>query len=151
MYIKSGGTPEGKHGNVSRLNIKDYLYVFAWSRTYVYAFLMCLYFSFICLHLFVWHCHNLQRNLHLSHHQLPLEPELYTPPPVLEESLFIPDIPDIPSSFLIHSQEWYFIPDLFLVCSHFIPDPFPFPLDSDNNNSTRLSQIFTKCQQNIVA
>jgi hypothetical protein len=61
-------------------------------------------------------------------------PELYTPPPVLEESSFIPDIPDIPSSFLkvlIHSQEWYFIPDLFLVCSHFIPDPFPiWPLPS---------------------
>src|ERR1700723_618327 len=80
--------------------------------------------------------------------------ELYIPPPVLEESSFISDIPDIPSSFLkvlIHSQEWNFIPDLFLVCSHFIPDPFPFPLDSDTNNSTRLSQIFTKCQKNVVA
>ena len=67
------GTPEGKHRNVSHLYIMDYLYVFAWSHTFVYVFLMHLHFLFICLHLFVWHCHNLQCDSRLSHHLPPLE------------------------------------------------------------------------------
>ena len=63
---KSGGKPKGKHGNASRLNITDYLYVFAWSRTFVYMFTLLVYmFTFICpmLPLFC----NAFRNSFLSH------------------------------------------------------------------------------------
>ena len=38
----------------------DHLYLFAWPHAFVYAFLMCLHFLFICLHVFVLHCHNVE-------------------------------------------------------------------------------------------
>ena len=42
----------------------DHLYLFAWPHAFVYAFLTCLHFSFICLHVFVLHCHNVERVSH---------------------------------------------------------------------------------------
>ena len=55
----------------------DHLYLFAWPCAFVYVFLACLHFSFICLHVFVLCCHNVEHILHpLSLPQLPWLPPL---------------------------------------------------------------------------
>ena len=54
----------------------DHLYLFAWPCAFIYMFLMCLHFLFICLHVFVLHCHNVE---HVSH-LVPLPQPPWLPP-----------------------------------------------------------------------
>ena len=73
------GTPKWKGLKVKCNMSMDCLYLFAWPHAFVYTFLTHLHFLFICLHIFVLCCHNVEHISHLI--SLPQPPWL----PLLEQ------------------------------------------------------------------